>query len=123
MMRVSFVSIPVSNQETAFEFYTDKLGFEVVTNQQFGNGTRWIQLRPPGADTDVVLFTPPGQENRIGGYQNVAFTCDDVVGTCQRLKERGVEFVKDAERANWGGVEAIFKDPDGNTFVLANPNE
>lgn len=123
MLRVSFVSIPISDQDRSLKFYTEKLGFDVVTDQPFGNGTRWIQLRPPGAQTDVVLFTPPGQEARIGGFQNMAFTCEDVVGTCKLLKERGVEFVKDAERANWGGMEAIFKDPDGNTFVLANPNE
>ncbi|MDQ0189753.1 VOC family protein [Alicyclobacillus cycloheptanicus] len=123
MMRVSFVSIPVTDQDRALQFYTEKLGFDVVTDQAFGNGMRWIQLKPPGAETDVVLFTPPGQENRIGGYQNIAFTCEDVVGTCHTLKARGVVFVKEPERANWGGMEAIFQDPDGNTFVLANPRE
>ncbi len=123
MMRVNFVNIPVSDQDRALAFYTEKLGFEVVTDQAYGPNQRWIQLVPPGAETGIVLFTPPGQEDRIGGFQNMAFICDDVVGTCQRLAERGVEFVQPAARSDWGGMQAIFKDPDGNIFVLANPNE
>ena len=123
MLRVSFVTIPVSDQDRALPFYTEKLGFEVITDQPFGNGLRWIQLRPPGGSADIVLFTPPGHENRVGTFQNVAFTCDDVRGTSEALKERGVAFVEDAKRADWGGMQAIFKDPDGNVFVLASPHE
>lgn len=123
MMRVNFVSIPVSDQDRALAFYTEKLGFEVITDMPYGPNQRWIQLLPPGAETGVVLFTPPGQESRIGGYQNMAFICDDVEGTCKRLAENGVEFVQPAARSDWGGMQAIFKDPDGNTFVLANPAE
>jgi lactoylglutathione lyase len=123
MIRVRFVSIPVSDQDRALEFYRDKLGFKVVTDQEFGNGQRWIELQPPGSDTLVVLFTPPGHENRIGMFQNVAFTSDDVEKAYRELSAKGVEFVQPATRADWGGMQAIFKDPDGNTFVLASPDQ
>ena len=67
MMRgVKIVSIPVSNQDVALQFYTEKIGFKVATDQPFGPGQRWIELLIPGADTSLALFTPPGQENRIG---------------------------------------------------------
>jgi lactoylglutathione lyase len=121
MIKVRFVSIPVRDQDRSLEFYTQKLGFQVVTDQAFGNGQRWIELQPPGSDTLVVLFTPPGRENRIGTFQNVAFTSDDVEKAYHELSARGVEFVEPAKRADWGGMQAIFKDPDGNTFVLASP--
>jgi lactoylglutathione lyase len=123
MMRVSFVNIPVSDQDRALKFYSEKLGFEVITDVAYGPDQRWIQLLPPGAETGIVLFTPPGQEDRIGTFQNMAFICEDVEGTCKTLQERGVEFVEPAKRSDWGGMQAIFKDPDGNVFVLANPNE
>ncbi|GMA49798.1 lactoylglutathione lyase [Alicyclobacillus contaminans] len=123
MIRVRFVSIPVRDQERSLEFYRDALGFQVVTDQPFGNGQRWIELQPPGSDTLVVLFTPPGQEDRIGGFQNVSFTADNIEETCKVLEERGVRFIKPLTRANWGGMEAIFADPDGNTFVLASPDD
>ncbi|MFD1676204.1 VOC family protein [Alicyclobacillus fodiniaquatilis] len=122
MMKVRFVSIPVRNQDVSLSFYTEKLGFQLVTDQPFGGGQRWIELKPPGSDILVVLFTPPGDEGRIGSFQNVAFTSDDVEAEYIRLRDLGVEFVRPAERAEWGGMQAIFRDPDGNTFVLASPD-
>ena len=66
---IDIVSIPVRNQDAAVKFYTEKLGFKVATNQEFGNGgQRWIELLIPGAETRLALFTPPGHENRIGGF-------------------------------------------------------
>ena len=116
--KVQLVSIPVADQDRAKEFYTDKLGFELVNDQQFGEGMRWVQLKPPGAETDVVLFTAPGQEDRIGTFTNVVFGSDDVRATYEVLKERGVEFVEAPTEQPWGAVQAIFKDADGNTLVL-----
>lgn len=123
MMKVRFVSIPVSDQDRSLAFYTQKLGFTVVTDQPFGNGQRWIELQPPGSDILVVLFTPPGRQSLIGTFQNVAFTSDDVEKEYLELSARGVEFVEPAKRSDWGGMQAIFKDPDGNTFVLASPDQ
>ncbi|HEX8907144.1 MAG TPA: glyoxalase superfamily protein [Longimicrobiaceae bacterium] len=113
---VKFVSVPVRDQDRALAFYTDRLGFRVVTDQPFGE-QRWIELRIPGADTGLVLFTPPGHEERIGGFMNMAFVADDVQKTYDELSGRGVEFVQPPKTEHWG-TSAIFKDPDGNTFVL-----
>lgn len=118
--QVSFVSIPVADQQRALAFYTEKLGFEVTTNEPMGEGgPRWIELRPaPGAQTRVVLFTPEGQEDRIGTFATAAFTADDVRKTCEELKGRGVEFTMPPTEQPWG-VMAQFKDSEGNTFVVA----
>ena len=40
--------------------------------------------------------------------------------TAKELEERGVEFVQRAEKADWG-TSAIFKDSEGNQFVLSTP--
>lgn len=121
MISVRFTSIPVTDQDRALTFYSQKLGFKVVTDQPFGNGQRWIELQPSGSETLIVLFTPPGKESQIGTFQNVAFTSDDVEKDYKELRDRGVEFVEPAKKSDWGGIQAIFKDPDGNTFVLASP--
>ena len=65
---VKFVSIPVRDQDQALSFYTEKLGFQVLTDQPMGDGQRWVELRIPGSETKVALFTPPGHENRIGTF-------------------------------------------------------
>ncbi len=118
--QLKFAGIPVSDQDRALAFYTEKLGFEVATDQPMGPGQRWIELRIGGSSTRVVLFTPPGQEDRIGSFFNGSFECEDVEATYRELSQRGVEFVKPPKAEPWG-TSAIFRDPDGNTFVLSSP--
>ena len=115
---VKFVSIPVRDQDQALSFYTEKLGFQILTDQPMGEGQRWIELRIPGSETKVVLFTPPGHENRIGSFSNVTFVADDVDRTYQELKDRGVVFTDPPTKQPWGKF-AQFKDVDGNEFVLS----
>jgi len=118
--RVKFVSIPVKDQDKALTFYTEKLGFSIVTDQPMGPKQRWIELAIPGAETDVVLFTPDGHEDRIGGFMNMSFSTDNVEKTYEVLKAKGVEFNGPPKKEPWGTF-AIFKDADGNQFVLSTP--
>lgn len=117
---IKFVSIPVRNQDTALDFYTKSLGFAIVTDQPMGPGQqRWIELKVPGAESKVVLFTPDGHEDRIGTFQGVTFMADDVAKTHAELVQRGVEFAQPPTTQPWGTF-AIFKDIDGNQFVLSS---
>jgi len=115
---VKFASIPVTDQERSLAFYTEKLGMRVLTDSHFDDKQRWIELGIPRAETKIVLFTAPGQEKMIGGFMNITFTTDDVEATVREMKEKGVEIVKGPEKQDWG-TYAIFKDPDGNQFVLS----
>ena len=115
--RVKFVGIPVADQERALAFYRDRLGFKVHTDQPMGPGKRWIELKIPGAETGVVLFTPDGHEDRVGTFFNGSFACDDVEATYRQLSERGVEFKQPPTKAPWGTF-AIFVDAEGNQFVM-----
>ena len=115
---VKFVSIPVHDQQRALDFYRDKLGFKVATDQPFG-AQRWIELRIGGAETRIVLFTAPGEEKRIGGFMNMAFTTSDVQKTFEELRARGVEFVQEPKHESWGS-SAMFRDSEGNQFVLSS---
>lgn len=117
---IKFASIPVRDQDRALAFYTGKLGFRVITDSPFDGTQRWIELGIPRADTRLVLFTAKGQEAMIGGFMNVTFMADDVEATAREMAEKGVEFVKPATKSDWG-TSAIFKDPDGNQFVLSSP--
>jgi predicted enzyme related to lactoylglutathione lyase len=116
---IKFASVPVRDQDRALDFYTRALGFQVATDQPFDGTQRWIELRIPGADTRLVLFTPTGHEDRIGSFSNIAFVADDVATTHAELAARGVEFVQPPKAEPWG-TSAIFKDPDGNVFVISS---
>lgn len=114
---IKFVSIPVRNQDAALRFYTGKLGLRVHTDQPFDDTQRWIELRIGKAETMLVLFTPPGKEDLIGRSQ-VSLTSDDLQKTYDELTARGVEFTTPPTRQPWG-TYAIFRDPDGNEFVMS----
>jgi catechol 2,3-dioxygenase-like lactoylglutathione lyase family enzyme len=114
---LKFAGIPVTDQDRALAFYRDVLGFRVVTDQPMDGNQRWIELRIPGTDTGVALFTPQGHEDRIGAYQNLSFWTDDVHKTFEELRSRGVEFEGEPAKQEWG-TYVIFNDPDKNKFVL-----
>lgn len=115
---IKLASIPVRDQDASLQFYTEKLGFRVLTDQPFGEKQRWIELGIPGAESRLALFTPEGHENRIGGFQPMTFWCDDVFATAKAMKANGVEFAQDPKKESWG-TAGIFKDVDGNQFVLS----
>jgi predicted enzyme related to lactoylglutathione lyase len=116
--KVKFLGIPVANQERALDFYTSKLGFTVLTDQEFSEKQRWIELRVPGAETGVVLFTPDGQEDRIGTFVNTAFEADSVEKTYKELGDRGVEFLGPPKKEEWGSF-VLMKDSEGNTICIS----
>jgi catechol 2,3-dioxygenase-like lactoylglutathione lyase family enzyme len=116
---IKIVGIPVRDQDAALAFYTEKLGFRVATDQPMGDGQRWIELMIPGADSRLALFTPKGHEDRVGTFQSMTFWCDDVFATAKAMAAKGVEFAKEPTSAVWGTF-AMFKDPDGNQFVVSS---
>jgi predicted enzyme related to lactoylglutathione lyase len=116
---VKFVSIPTGDQDRALEFWTRKVGFTLATDQPFSETQRWIELAVGDSSTRLVLFTPEGQQERIGSFFNGALACDDVEATHRQLSERGVEFDSPPQKQPWGTF-ATFRDPDGNQFVLSS---
>jgi catechol 2,3-dioxygenase-like lactoylglutathione lyase family enzyme len=117
---VRSVGIYVGDQDRAKEFFTGTLGFELVQDTPMGDGpgaARWIEVAPPDRNVILVLFTPEGDEDRVGTFSNVLFECDDIQATHRQLAGRGVAFTEEPSRQFWGWW-AVFKDPDGNSFGL-----
>ncbi|HEY2474664.1 MAG TPA: VOC family protein [Candidatus Cybelea sp.] len=120
--QLKFASIPTRDQEAALKFWTERCGFEVATDQPMGpemEGRRWIELRVRNGSTRIALFTPPGNEDRVGTFSGLSFECDDVEKTYEELVKRGVAFVQSPQKEGWG-TSAVFADPDGNQFVLSS---
>ncbi len=65
---IKLVSIPVTDQDRAVSFYTEKPGFRILTDKPFDDKQRWIELSIPGGETHLALFTPNGHESRIGSF-------------------------------------------------------
>lgn len=116
--RIKFLGIPVQNQDRALRFYTEKLGFRILTDQEFSPAQRWIELSIPGAETGIVLFTPPGHEDRIGTFVNTSWEVDNIDKTYQELTAQGVEFDGPPQKQPWGTFLKM-KDSEGNQLVLS----
>lgn len=116
---VKLVSIPVSNQDEALAFYTEILGFEIIVDEPFEKGSRWIELKLPQGQTRIVLLKSAKPEYQPGSLSNIVFTTDDVEETYFKLKTKGVRFKEPPNKQSWG-MFTQFCDPDGNTFVLAS---
>jgi len=64
--QVATVFVPVADQDRALEFYRDKLGFEKRADFAYGQGSRWIEVAPPGSAITIALV-PPNEGKSAGG--------------------------------------------------------
>jgi lactoylglutathione lyase len=122
---VRSVGIYAGDQDRAKEFWTDKLGFELLQDMPMGEeqgADRWIEVAPPDKKVTLVLYTPPDQRDRIGTFSNALFTCDDIQKIHEELTARGVTFTEAPTKQFWGWW-AVFQDPDGNTYGLGQAGE
>ena len=71
--RLKFVSNPTRNQVHAVKLYTEVLAFHIASDQPLNEQQRWTEPRIANSATCVVLFTPPGPEDRIGPFFNGSF--------------------------------------------------
>ncbi|HEY0451646.1 VOC family protein [Actinophytocola sp.] len=134
--KISHVSLPVLDQDSAKEFYVDKLGFEVrndiVMDEEFeggGQGFRWLTVGPPDQpDVEIILadvrmgHSPQTSEEvralvAKGALGTGVFATDDCHKTFRELSERGVVFVQEPVERPYG-IEAVFRDDSGNSFSL-----
>ena len=134
LKNLTHVNVWVHDQDEALAFYTEKLGLELredATVPEMGN-FRWLSVGLPGQkDVAITLLAVPGPPvfdeetaQRIkdlvskGAAGGLFFATDDIDGTYQELKERGVEFSQEPTDQPYGR-DAGFRDPFGNQIRMA----
>jgi catechol 2,3-dioxygenase-like lactoylglutathione lyase family enzyme len=134
--RVTHMCVYVLDQDSAYDFYVNKLGFKVHTDVPMGPDARWLTVTPPEQpELQITLF--PVKEGKMfdaettrtmkdlvkkGTFGAAVLTCQDLMTTYEELKVKGVEFIK-APTKEFYGYEASFKDDSGNWFSLAQLNQ
>ena len=54
--KVGQIMLYVNNQDEAVKFWTEKLGFTVIAEENNNQGLRWIEIAPKkGAETSLIL--------------------------------------------------------------------
>lgn len=131
MTFLQLVAIVVHEYEPAIRFFVDVLGFELVEDSPAkatdGSPKRWVVVRPPGAQTGLLLARADGERQaaivgdqhagRVGFFLRV----DDFATRYERMVEAGVTFVRPPRKEPYGEV-AVFLDVAGNRWDLLGPN-
>jgi predicted enzyme related to lactoylglutathione lyase len=134
IQRLSHTTLYVTDQDAAKDFYVNKLGFDLKTDQSLGD-FRWLTVSPKGqADFEIILMQVGANcgndaeatsqlrsllENGKLGAAGV-FDTADCHKTYEELKARGVQFLQEP-KDQFYGIEAVFRDPAGNRFSLTQP--
>jgi catechol 2,3-dioxygenase-like lactoylglutathione lyase family enzyme len=130
-MHLEHVAVVVGDYDSAIEFFTGKLGFDLVEDSpsltsEDGRPKRWVVVRPPGAETGLLLARADGpvQEsavgNQVAGRVGFFLRVDDFDAAYRKMAAAGVEFVA-APRTEPYGQVAIFLDVAGNRWDLLGP--
>jgi len=105
MKAIEIITIPVSDQQKAKEFYS-KLGFELIIEAPSHDGQTWIQMGLPNQATSISLLN----------FHGIICETDDIGVEIRELKTKGIEVGK-IDNTPWGKF-AWAKDPDGNSLCL-----
>jgi catechol 2,3-dioxygenase-like lactoylglutathione lyase family enzyme len=131
-VRLDKITIVVDDYDRAIQFFTEVLGFELaedspsLTND--GRPKRWVVVRPPGAETGVLLAKADGDGqaaavgNQTGGRVGFFLHVDDFDAAFKRLTDAGVEFIGQPRTEAYGRV-VVFADLYGNRWDLIGPAE
>jgi catechol 2,3-dioxygenase-like lactoylglutathione lyase family enzyme len=128
--KMTHVCVYVLDQNSAYDFYVNKLGFQVITDAPMGPD-RWLTVAPPEQQGFEITLMPIKEGMMFskeaaasmrelvkkGTFGFGVFGCYDIYATYEELKAKGVEFSKVPTKVFYG-VEALFKDDSGNWFSL-----
>jgi predicted enzyme related to lactoylglutathione lyase len=125
-MRIGLAGIFVDDQDRAERFYTEVLGLQLKTNAAYGPGERWLTVvspeEPDGVELVLHLIDEPARAFRRAsrelGRPVFSLRTDDCQRDADRLKAKGVVFVREPARMPYGGMDAVFDDTCGNLVNL-----
>ena len=134
--KLTHASIYVIDQDSAYDFYVNKLGFEEKMKVPIGEDAFWLTVAPRGQKEIEITLMPINKGGmfdqaaaaqltemvRQGTFGFGVFECENVYATYEELKSKGVVFTKEPKEEFYG-IEAMFKDDSGNWFSLTQFKE
>ena len=130
-MHLEHMAIVVDDYDAAIEFFVGALGFELVEDSPAlttveGRPKRWVVVRPPGAETGLLLAQADGERqsavvgDQFAGRVGLFLRVDDFDAAYERMRAAGVEFAGEPRSEPYGRV-VVFRDVAGNRWDLLGP--
>lgn len=127
MSHLAHIALVVNEYDEAIQFYTEKLGFELLEDTPLSETKRWVLVAPKGAkECALLLARGVGDEqrsrigNQTGGRVFLFLYTDNFDRDFREFNARGIEFVRQPSVEEYGKV-AVFKDLYGNLWDLIEP--
>lgn len=131
MNALELITIVVEDYDPAIAFFVDVLGFVLVEDSPSttndGRAKRWVVVRPPNAQTGILLARADGEiqravvGNQVAGRVGFFLRVDDFDATLLRMEAAGVELVTVPRDEPYGRV-VVFRDLAGNRWDLLGPS-
>jgi catechol 2,3-dioxygenase-like lactoylglutathione lyase family enzyme len=128
--RLDLVALVVRDYDRAIDFFVEILGFELVEDSPSrtndGRPKRWVVVRPPAAETGILLARADGVEQaavagrQVAGRVGFFLRVDDFDEMVERMIDQEVRFVSAPRDEPFGRV-AVFLDCEGNRWDLLGP--
>ena len=122
--KIGYMALVVDDYDEAIEFYTKRLGFELIEDTNLGSGKRWVLVSPPGSDGSCLLLAKASNEeqrsrvgNQTGGRVFLFLHTDDFWRDYKDMQKNGIEFCEEPRVEEYGTV-VVFKDLYGNKWDL-----
>ena len=129
-MRIEQFTIIVDDYDKAIEFFVRALGFDLVEDSPSltndGSPKRWVVVRPPGAQTGILLARADGERqaaavgDQIAGRVGFFLRVNDFDAAYERMTAAGLQFLTPPRTEPYGRV-AVFLDIAGNKWDLLGP--
>ena len=130
MTQLDLVALLVREYEPAIDFFVNVLQFELIENvpstTNDGRPKRWVVVRPPHAQTGLLLARADGEHqtlavgHQVAGRVGFFLRVDDFRAAYERMRAADVTFVTAPRREAYGEV-AVFLDLEGNRWDLLGP--
>ena len=120
------LSLVVADYDEAIEFYTQKLGFDLLEDTVLSETKRWVRVAPKGSSTSLLLAKAAGDEqskaigNQTGGRVFLFMHTDDIDRDYQNLMKHNIKIVREISEEPFGKV-CVFADLYGNLWDLIEP--
>ena len=129
-MHLGLATLVVHDYDEAIRFFVDALAFELVEDSHAtaddGRTKRWVVVRPPGAETGLLLARADGDEQarsvgrQVAGRVGFFLHVEDFDAAYRRMTAAGVRFLTEPRDEPYGRV-TVFLDIAGNRWDLIGP--
>lgn len=125
--RIAHIALVVNDYDEAIEFYTQKLGFDLLEDTPLSETKRWVLVAPKGSGECCLLLAKAANDeqqsrvgNQTGGRVFLFLRTDDFWRDYRQMLENDIAFVREPSEEAYGTV-AVFQDLYGNLWDLIGP--